>query len=175
MPALDLCVCVCVYVCVCVCECFDYIGMKNVQSPWSAITSVWYILTDTFSCARTLTWWGQCSATYRLTDRKTNNKAAKELICVCCRDPRCGGSLPELPSQDPTVRAHQHRPNHPESGLVCLRGDAHQRGHGEGENEKVRPIMFLLFWLFSVFTGTQGETRAGQVEETTKKLRHKRR
>lgn len=67
-------------------------------------------------------------------------KDSNARMCVCahacvrvhvCRDPGGGGSLPELPAQDPAVRTHQHRPDHPESGFVCVRGDAHQRGHGE--------------------------------------------
>lgn len=88
---------------------------------------------------------------------------------MCCRDPRRGGGLPELPPQDPAVRAHQHRPNHPESGFVCLRGDAHQRGHGERENENVClghsvPVVVSV----GVCNDTQGDKRKTNNNEKTK-------
>lgn len=70
--------------------------------------------------------------------------------CVCRRDPGGGGGLPELPAQDPAVRAHQYRPDHPESGLVGVRGDAHQRGHGEGGERGGGGAAQVLVWTFCV-------------------------
>lgn len=161
-------------VCMCVCTFFDYIGMKSVQ--WSAMSRVWYILADTFSCARTLAWRGQCSATYRHTGGKTNNKAAKEPICVCVAGIQgvveaYQNCLPKIQLYGPTniapiiqkVASSASEEMHTKEAMVRER------------MRNVRPILFLLFWLFSVCTGTQGETRARQIAKTTQKVRHQRR
>lgn len=93
-----------------------------------------------------MAWLGQCSATYRHTGGKTNNKAAKEPICVCVAGIQgvveaYQNCLPKIQLYGPTniapiiqkVASSASEEMHTKEAMVRER------------MRNVRPILFLLF------------------------------